>query len=149
LSLLSLLNICLVYLVVKITKHAKLVHIYILYYEVLETSYINLILNRVEFFFSQVLLFRKQIFSSIIFKIFASSICRLNATAKREQISCYIKMHLCNLYFDQDIKCLIIKKFSCYIELDWSLGQIMISLLWFDSTPRSSRNNFLESNRSK
>jgi len=54
---------------VKITKHAKFVRIYILYYEVLKTSYIDLVLNRIViFFFSQVLLFRKQTFLSIMSK---------------------------------------------------------------------------------
>jgi len=37
----------LIYLVVKIIKYAKFVRIYILYYEVLRTFYINLILNKV------------------------------------------------------------------------------------------------------
>ncbi len=36
---------------VKITKHAKFVRIYILYYEVLKTSYIDLVLNRIVIFF--------------------------------------------------------------------------------------------------
>ncbi len=49
-------------------------------------------------------------------KIFVSSIRRFNAIAKRKQISCYIKMRSCNFCFDRDIKCLIIKKFSCCIE---------------------------------
>ncbi len=49
-------------------------------------------------------------------KAFASSIRQLNAIAKREQISCRIKMRSCNFYFDRDIKYLIIKKFSRYIE---------------------------------
>jgi len=51
-----------------------------------------------------------------MFKIFANSIRRLNVIAKRKQISCRIKMCLYNLYFDQDIKCLIIKRFFCYID---------------------------------
>jgi len=37
----------LVCLVVKIIKYAKFVRTYILYYEVLETSYIDLVLNRI------------------------------------------------------------------------------------------------------
>jgi len=32
---------------IKITKHAKFVYTYILYYKVLKTSYTNLVLNRV------------------------------------------------------------------------------------------------------
>jgi hypothetical protein len=37
----------LICLVVKIIKHAKSIRTYILYYKVLETSYINLVLNRI------------------------------------------------------------------------------------------------------
>jgi len=59
---------------------------------------------------------RKQTFFSIISKTFASSIYRLNAIAKRKRINCRIKMYFCNFYFNQDIKCLIIKKFFRYIE---------------------------------
>jgi len=62
------------------------------------------------------LLFRKQTFSSIMSKIFASFIRRLNAIAKRERISRRIRMRSCKFYFDRDIKCLIIKKFSRCIE---------------------------------
>ncbi len=59
---------------------------------------------------------RKQTFSSIMFKTFASSICRLNIIAKRKRINCCIKICSCNLCFDRDIKCLITKKFFRYIE---------------------------------
>jgi hypothetical protein len=51
-----------------------------------------------------------------MFKTFASFIRRLNAIAKRKQISCRIKMRFCNSYFNQDIKCLIIKRFFRCIE---------------------------------
>jgi len=37
----------LIYLVIKIIKYIKFIYTYILYYEVLETSYINLVLNRI------------------------------------------------------------------------------------------------------
>ncbi len=49
-------------------------------------------------------------------KIFTSTIRRFNVIAKREQINCSIKMRLCNFYFNQDIKYLIIKKISLCIE---------------------------------
>ncbi len=45
-------------------------------------------------------------------KVFASFVRRLNAIAKRKQIDRHIKMRLCNVRFNQDTRCLIIKEFS-------------------------------------
>jgi len=87
--------------------------------KVLGTSYIGLVLDRVVTlsFFSSAFV-SKAIFFFFISKTFASSIRRLNAIAKRKQISRRIKMRLCSLYFDRNIKCLIIKKFSRCIECE-------------------------------
>ncbi len=45
-KLIKLFKHCLIDLVVKIIKYVKFIRIYILYYEVLRASYINLILNK-------------------------------------------------------------------------------------------------------
>ncbi len=48
---------------VKITKHVKFVRIYILYYKVLKTSYIDLVLNRIViFFFLKCFYFESKLF---------------------------------------------------------------------------------------
>jgi hypothetical protein len=64
------------YLIIQITNDIKFIYIYILYYKVLETSYTNLILNRIVILFLFLSIFVLKVnFFFIIFKTFTSSIC--------------------------------------------------------------------------
>ncbi len=97
----------LVCLVVKTVEHTKSIYIYILYYEVFETSYTSLVLDRIVILFSLLkcfclesnFFFSKAIFSSIMSKLASSFLCCYSTIAKRKQLNRCITINIYNFYF--------------------------------------------------